>query len=202
MESPATHAALNDLDSASYPTRPVLMAGCDGHAERRADGAVILINNLPLDPFPPSWNHRLADHAATDPDRPLLTQAAPDGKRRVLTYRQALVDARAAAQWLIDAGLDAERPLAILSENSIACAVMTFGAMMAGIAAAPISPGYALMTGDHGKLRQVLEALGPGAVFIADGARYGDAVRGAVPPGDARHHRQRAGEGSRLRHAG
>jgi feruloyl-CoA synthase len=93
-----------------------------------------------------------------------------------LSYAQAWAAARSVAQHLIDLKLSAERPVAIISENSIEHAIVALGCMVAGVPYAPISPAYSLQSQDFGKLKHCLELLTPGLVFAQDSARYGKAL--------------------------
>ena len=85
---------------------------------------------------------------------------------------------RALAQALLDRGLSADRPVVILSGNSIEHALLALAAMYAGVLYAPIAPAYSLLARDFTTLRADLwHALRPGLVFAADGAPF---ERGAV----------------------
>src|SRR5262249_12280288 len=46
---------------------------------------------------------------------------------------------------------------------------------------APISPAYALISSDFGKLRSIFELLTPGLVFATDGAPFRRAIEAVVP---------------------
>ena len=136
--------------------------------------------------------HRLTDRllhwAATAPDRTFMARRAKNadgttGDWRHVTYREALDKARRIGQALIDRKLDAERPVAILSENGIEHALLALGCLYAGIPFCPVSPAYSLVSQDYDKLRHVLSTLTPGLVFAADEARYGKAVRATVGEG-------------------
>ena len=96
---------------------------------------------------------------------------------RVLRWGEALAAARAIAQALIDRGLGPSRPLMVLSGNSIEHAQLMLGALLAGVPIAPLSPAYALLSTDFGKLRRVTGMLRPGMVFAQDGAAYARALR-------------------------
>ena len=138
----------------------------------------------------------LADYAARITDRFLhWTQAASDrtflarrsrladgsaGDWQHLSYAQALGSARAIAQSLLDRGLGLERPVVILSENSIEHAQLALGCLLAGVPYCPVSPPYALAATDFSKLRHVLDTLTPGLVFAPDAARYGKAIEATV----------------------
>jgi feruloyl-CoA synthase len=95
----------------------------------------------------------------------------------MLTYGAARDAVWRVASGLLRASLSVERPLAILSENSIAHGVLSLAAMHVGIPVLPISPAYSLQSKDFAKLRAVFELMTPGAVFVSDGARYGPALR-------------------------
>lgn len=166
--------------SADVPTRPVRMAQRQGVSERRADGTVLLRTAIAPLEVNETWNDRLAHWASTFPNRPFLTQATEWGHRRTLTFGQTMVTSSRVAAALLSRGLNDQRPIAIIGENSIEVAQVTLGAMLAGIPASPISPSYALKATDFAKLRDTIAALGPGMVFVQDGARYGPAVRAAV----------------------
>src|SRR5215216_268927 len=74
-----------------------------------------------------------------------------------------------------------DRPLVILSGNDIEHALLGLAAMHVGIPYAPISPAYALMSNDFGKLRSIIDLLTPGLVFAADGQTYARAIDAVVP---------------------
>ncbi len=88
----------------------------------------------------------------------------------------------AIGQGLIDRGLSAERPVAILSGNDLEHALLALAAMHVGVPYAPISPAYSVISTDHAKLRFILQLLTPGLVFAAHGERYGTAIAAAVAP--------------------
>src|SRR5690606_6296790 len=59
---------------------------------------------------------------------------------------------------------------------SIAHALMALGAQHAGIPSAAISPAYATLSADFGKLKDIARQITPGMVFVDDGARFAAAV--------------------------
>lgn len=143
--------------------------------ERRGDGTLVLRSPLPLGEYPTSLGAHLVRWANDAPMRPFLLERRGDAWEGV-TYSDALAQVRSVAQWLLDQGLDRTRPLLLLSDNSLAHALVQLAAMHAGIPAAPISPAYSLMSKDFAKLRLVVEELAPGAVFYADDARFDPAL--------------------------
>ena len=101
---------------------------------------------------------------------------------QTLTYAEARRKARALAQALLARDLSAERPLVILSGNSIAHALLGLAALYAGIPYAPLSPAYALAAPDFARLKSIVALLTPGLVFAEDGVLFAPAL--AALPAD------------------
>jgi len=154
----------------------------DVAVERRADGTVLVTPVEDIAPYPPRLTDRLEHWAAVAPDRVFLAERAADGGWRTLTYAEARAAARRLGQALIDRGLSADRPLLILSGNSIGHATLALAAHYVGVPYCPVSPAYSLVSQDFGKLRFAIALLTPGLVF-AEGEAYARALAAAVPPG-------------------
>jgi feruloyl-CoA synthase len=135
-----------------------------------------------LGSYPRSIIDALDDWADKAPDRVLFADRGPDGEWRKLTYAEAAESSRSIAQYLIDLGLSAERPIVILSGNSTEHALLALGAMRAGIPFAPVSPAYSLVAKDYGKLKHIFDLLTPGMVFAADGAPFAPALEAVMKP--------------------
>jgi feruloyl-CoA synthase len=101
------------------------------------------------------------------------------GDWRHVTYAQGWATARNIAQALINRGLNAERPVVILSENSLEHALLALGCMVAGVPFVPTSPPYSLISQDYDKLKHVLRTVTPGMVFASD-TRYAKAIAATV----------------------
>ena len=86
------------------------------------------------------------------------------------------------ASALLARGLSAEKPIVILSGNSIDHALMAFGALYAGIPFCPVSPAYSLVSKDYGKLAYLMKLLTPGLVFVDDAGKFADALAANVSP--------------------
>lgn len=161
--------------------RPVNMG--ELAAEMVRDGEVIRVRSrAPLDPYPRTLIDRLRHWAEIAPDRVFLADRGPGGDWRKLTYAQVLSKTRAIAQALIDRDLSLERPIVVLSGNSVEHGLIALGAMMAGIAYAPVSPAYSLISSDHAKLKHIFSLLTPGLVFAADGAPFAKALDAVMTP--------------------
>lgn len=168
------------MTAATVRMRPVRLG--EMRAERRdgADGAIYVRSLEPLGAYPRCLTDVLDHWADVAPNRDFLADRADDGSWRKITYRAFADRIRPIAQALLDAGLSAEKPLAILSGNEIEHALMGFAAMLAGIPYCPISPNYSLLSGDFGKLRFILGNLSPGMVYASDGAQFERALTAAV----------------------
>ena len=143
--------------------------------EQRADGTTILRSPQPLKPYARAVGDWLLQWYDRAPDRTFLAERKGEGWRRV-SYRDALSDARRVGQALLNLGLNAEKPVAILSDNSVDHALLALGAMHVGVPVAPISPAYSLMSKDFAKLKHIFELLKPGLVFAAEPEKFAPAL--------------------------
>ncbi len=143
--------------------------------EERADGSIVLRSPQALKPYARAVGDWLTHWYERAPDRTFIAERKGDGWRRV-SYRDALSDARRIGQALLNLGLNADKPVAILSDNSVDHALLALGAMHAGVPVAPISPAYSLMSKDHAKLKQIFELLKPGLVFAEQADKFAPAL--------------------------
>lgn len=153
-----------------------------------AQGIRYMKAEVPLAPYANRMTDRLLHWAAEAPQRTFMARRVRNadgttGDWRRVSYAEALGSARRIGQALIDRGLDAHRPVAILSENDLEHALLALGCLYAGVPYCPVSPPYSTVSQDYDKLRHVLGTLTPGLVFASDGARYGKAITAAVPAG-------------------
>jgi feruloyl-CoA synthase len=146
---------------------------------QRQDGLQVLLPDTPLQDFAARLTDRLEHWAIQAPERTLAARRDKGGDWIRISYAQMLQRARAVGQALVDRRLSAERPVAILSENSLEHLTLSLGAMWAGVPFAPISPAYSLISQDFGKLRHILARLTPGLVF-ASGPAYAKSIEATV----------------------
>ena len=139
-------------------------------------GGMILRSEVPLPPLARSTGVWLARWAAEAPERTFLAEREVSGGWRRISYAETFEAARAIGQALVDRGLGADRPLMILSENSIDHALLTLGALEAGVPVVPVSTAYSLISKDFGKLRVIAELVEPGLIYAGSGARYAAAL--------------------------
>ncbi|MEZ5727988.1 MAG: AMP-binding protein [Burkholderiaceae bacterium] len=143
----------------------------------REDGSLLMRSRIPLEPSAPHIPHLLRHWGQVAPERTWLAQRrGADRSWHRLSYGDALATVDSVTQALIDLGVDAERPIAILSGNSIEHALMTLAAMQVGVPAAPVSPAYSLLSQDHAKLRYIFELIRPGVVMVQDGRAFAKAL--------------------------
>ena len=157
-------------------TRVTLKDGAPGTHYLKADQV--------LQAFPDRLTDRLQHWAENKPDQTLFARRVKlaDGSLgnwRHVSYAQAWSTARNIAQALINRGLNAERPVVILSENSLEHALLALGCMVAGVPFVPTSPPYSLISQDYDKLKHVLRTVTPGMVFASD-TRYAKAIAATV----------------------
>jgi feruloyl-CoA synthase len=139
-------------------------------------GAFILRSPVALNPYPDTLNEHLYRWAEETPGRPFIAQRNSTGAWRKVNYKATLQHARAIAQALLNRKIPTDRPLMIISENSIDHALLMLGALLAGVPVSPISPPYALMSTDHGKLKHIFDILNPALLYVPDGDKYAAAL--------------------------
>ncbi|MEA2384464.1 MAG: feruloyl-CoA synthase [Solirubrobacteraceae bacterium] len=147
--------------------------------EQRDDGAIVLRSAEPLGDFAASMAHAFRAGADAHPDRVLATRGGA-----TLRWGESRDRADAIAQALLDHGLGVERPLMVLSGNSLEHLLLTLAAYTAGVPVLPISAAYSLQSADHARLRAITALCAPGMVFADDGDAFGPAlaaVAAAVP---------------------
>jgi len=144
--------------------------------EKRRDGSLLLRSPQKLAPYARCVTEWLVQWSDKAPERLFLAERAKGDTWRKISYREAYGAVRRIAQALLERGLNAEKPVAILSDNSIDHALLALGAMHVGIPAAPISPAYSLMSKDFGRLKAIFELVKPGLVYAADPQKFGPAL--------------------------
>ena len=144
--------------------------------EKRRDGSMLLRSPQKLAPYARCVTEWLVQWSDKAPERVFLAERGKGDRWRKISYREAHGAVRRIAQALLERGLNAQKPVAILSDNSIDHALLALGAMHVGIPAAPISPAYSLMSKDFGRLKAIFELVKPGLVYAADPQKFGPAL--------------------------
>lgn len=149
---------------------------------RSEDSGVQFLNaDQALSAYPERLTDRLLHWTQKHPKKVLFARReklsdAQWGDWIEITYEEALAKARSIAQFLIHRKLDENRPVLILSENSLEHALLALGCMYAGVPYCPASPAYSTVSKDFEKLKHIFNTLTPGLVFASDASRYKDAI--------------------------
>jgi len=154
----------------------------DTSIEYRSDGSILARSPHALGRYPRTITERLEHWAEVAPGRAFLAARNGDGNWRTLTYADALGRVRSVAQALIDRRLSNDRPVVILSGNSIEHGILALAAMYTGIMYVPVAPSYSLIARDFTTLRAMWDSLHPGLVFAAEGEPFDRALRSVDVP--------------------
>ena len=147
--------------------------------EARDDGTRILRSGIPLpDNYGRCVGEWLEYWAKADPNRVFLAQRDAAGDWVRLTFGEARRRVVAIGSWLLGQNLSPERPVVILSDNSIEHALLMFAALHVGVPSCAISSGNSLLSKDFGKLKDNIRLLSPGVI-------YADPVERFLPALDA-----------------
>ena len=143
--------------------------------EDRADGTVILRSALAMGPVARCSGDWLHHWAATTPDAVFLAERSGKGWRKV-TYKETLEQVLAIAGHLLSRDLGPDRPIMILSGNSIHHGLLTLAAQYVGIPTVPVAEQYSLIPAAHQRLEYVARLVRPGMVFAEDATQYAAAL--------------------------
>ena len=163
------------------PLRAVRLGQFDAVLEREQSGVIHIRTAQVLPPYHATLSEPLEHWAKAAPDRTFLAQRDAEDRWRKLSYAEVLATTRRIGAALLRRGLSPERPIAVISGNSIEHALLALAAMHVGIPYAPISAAYSLLSSDFGKLRAILDLLTPGMVLANDGSPFARALYQTVP---------------------
>ena len=169
-------------DTSDIPFREVPYLPLKLEVDRRPDGTIYLNNGQPLKACPPHMLAPLVKWAAKRPDTVWLAERDPENSAaegwNTVTYEAGLSAVRRLAQGFLDAGAGQDAPLMILSKNSISNALIMYAAMWAGSPAVPVTPAYALLSEDLGRLKYIDGLTQPKFIYVEDGVDYQRALDG------------------------
>ncbi len=141
--------------------------------EKYPDGTHILRSGIAFDEnYARCVGDWLEHWAVAAPERLFLAQRDASGEWQKLSYAQVRQRVIAIATWLLKQNLSAERPVVILSDNSLEHALLMLAAMHIGVPSCAISQGYSLMSKDHAKLKANIALLRPGVVYADPAERF------------------------------
>jgi feruloyl-CoA synthase len=150
--------------------------------EHRPDGSLLLCPRAVLGGYPLRMMDSLEHWAAVAPERVLVARRGRGDEWVTISYLQMLERVRRVAAGLVTRGLSADRPIVILSGNSLEHLILAFSATWAGIPYCALSPAYSQASSDLQKLRHVLELLTPGMAAAFPTERFQRALAEGVPP--------------------
>ncbi|GGC66151.1 AMP-binding protein [Chelatococcus reniformis] len=160
------------------PFRKINFMSRDIELERRDDGSMVMRSRHELKPYERHVPAYLEHWAKATPDNVWLAQRrGPERPWRKVSFGEAKGIVDGLTQALLNLGLAEDRPVMILSGNSLEHAFMTQAAMQARLPAAPVSPGYSLMSDEFTKLKHVFNLLTPGVIMVQDGPPFERALK-------------------------
>ncbi len=141
--------------------------------EDRADGAIVLRAREPLGDVAARTTDWLDHWAEVTPDAVFLAERSGAGWFEV-SYAEARGQATAMAVGLLSLGLGPDRPLMILTGNSVAHGLLALAAQYAGVPFCPVAEQYAAIPAARARLDEIATLIRPAAVFAEDGSAMAD----------------------------
>ncbi|SKD02167.1 Acyl-CoA synthetase (AMP-forming)/AMP-acid ligase II [Burkholderia sp. YR290] len=175
----------NVMETIDRPFREVGFREPTVEIERRGDGTLILKSGPPLPPTRACTTDWLEHWVTVRPASPMLVQRNHEGAWESWSVGEVWDAIRSLATALHRHGASQDAPLAVLSENSSAQALITWGALYAGVPIAPVSPAYSLLGGEgnYKRLSDAVSLVKPHLVFVEDARRFAGALDAlGVPP--------------------
>src|SRR5258708_37606464 len=126
-------SAKPDIAANIAPLRAISFGNPDVSVERRDDGTIYLRPKMALGDYPVRITDRLHHWASVEPNRVFMAERDASGGWRQVTYAQLLMSSRRIASALLARGLSADKPIVILSGNSVDHALTAVGAPYSGI---------------------------------------------------------------------
>ena len=151
-------------------------AAAEVQIDKRSDGSLLVRSPQRLGPYARCVTEWLMQWSDRAPARTFLAERRGEGRREI-SYREAYGAVRRIGQALLDRGLNAAKPVAILSDNGIDHALLSLGAMHVGVPVVPVSPAYSLLSKDFGRLKHIFELVKPGLVFADDPKKFAPALQ-------------------------
>jgi feruloyl-CoA synthase len=153
----------------------------DIQKEVNSEGVIILKSAVALQPHPHRLTERLVHWAEKTPNTVFIAQKDEKGVWQTVTYAQTLQKVKSIAQYLLQMAVSAEKPLVVLSENSVEHALMALAAYHIGVPYVPLAPAYSLRSTDYAKLKHTINLLTPSLIFVQNGKMYQKAIQAVAP---------------------
>lgn len=149
--------------------------------EDRPDGTRVIWQEDALAPYATRLSDRILHWAAEAPDRTWMAERDGQGDWRRVSYAQLADLLPRVGTALLDMGLSVDRPLLILSGNSLEHAIGALGAQWVGIPSAAVAPAYATTGGDYAKLTDIVTQTTPGAILVRETGPFAAALAAVAP---------------------
>ncbi|GAA0246778.1 AMP-binding protein [Marinomonas primoryensis] len=150
------------------------------NAERNEKGEIVLESNMALLPYDKRVGDWLKKWAKEKPDTVFIAERknihrTQDGWRK-FTYAQFLKKVEKIAQGIYASGVNPDRPILIISANSIDHALVKMAAMHIGIPVTSLSVAYSMFEGKYDRLAAAVENLNPSIIYAEDGQASASAL--------------------------
>lgn len=133
--------------------------------EARPDGTRLFRSKLELTRYARCSGQWLERWAMETPEAVFIAERGADGQWVRVTYGEALTRVQRIATWLLGQNLSPERPVLVLSDNSIEHGLLMLACLHIGVPISSVSPGNSLLSKDFLKLKANVELLRPGVIF-------------------------------------
>ena len=138
-------------------------------------GGFVLRHADPLQPHARCIGSWLEHWNRVRPHAEFLSERAPGGGWRRLSYAQTREAVGRIAQGLLELHLPAGKPVVVLSDNAVDHALLILASMHIGRPVCTVSSAYSRLTKDFSRIHGILDTLDPALVYAGDAAVYGAA---------------------------
>jgi feruloyl-CoA synthase len=145
--------------------------------EQRPDGSFVLRSAERLQPYSRCIGDWLDHWARVTPGALFLAERDASDEWRRITYAAARSAVGRLAQGLLRLLPDSNRPIVIVSDNSVDHALLSLAAMHVGVPSCTVSSAYTRIAKDAQKIHVILDLLDPALVYASDAALYGEFLR-------------------------
>ncbi len=131
-----------------------------------ANGEIVIESRLALGKPARSLAQLFKQQARLNPDRTWIAERGENQNWNTLSYERADEFSDRFAQWLLNNNFGPNTPIALLSQNSLAHAVIMLAANKAGVPSCSVSVPYSLMDKSFSKLRHVIDTINPRLLYV------------------------------------
>jgi len=142
------------------------------------NGCIYFESNDPMPAYPSSVLEYLYKWAQQTPDNVFIAERNANDPNQwdTLTFSQFLHRATQLACGMRNYGLSVDKPLMILSGNSVSHALMNFASYLLGVPVVPVSPAYSLLSKTYDKVTYIQELTASAVVYAEQAAPFAGAL--------------------------